>query len=119
MNTGYDMQQVLAIDLPMQTLGASTDQDLAFYQQVTQKIAALPGVEGVSMGSFTPWRDAGKLGSARAFRSARTASRPRTAKRIRARGFASSRRTSSTSWACRSLAGRDFTPEDRRGTQNR
>ena len=63
-NTGYDMQQVLAIDLPMQTLGVSTDQDFAFYRQVTAKVAALPGVDGVSMGSFTPWRDAGKFGGA-------------------------------------------------------
>ena len=31
-NTGYDMRQVLAIDLPMQTLGIGTAEDLAFYR---------------------------------------------------------------------------------------
>src|SRR6185436_4289183 len=62
-NTGYDMEQVLAIDLPMQTLGAVTDQDLAFYRKVTERITEMPGVEGVAMGAVTPWRDAGKLGT--------------------------------------------------------
>jgi cell division protein FtsX len=58
-NTGYEMQQVLAIDLPMQRLAQATDEEFAFYRQLTEKIAGLPGVDGVSMGSFTPWRDAG------------------------------------------------------------
>ena len=60
-NTGYDMRQVLAIDLPMQTLGSAATQDLAFYQEVTRKIGELPGVDGVSIGNFTPWRDAGTV----------------------------------------------------------
>ena len=53
-NTGYNMRQVLAIDLPMQTLGMASDKDLAFYQEVTRKVSELPGVAGVSMGNFTP-----------------------------------------------------------------
>jgi hypothetical protein len=63
-NTGYNMRQVLAIDLPQATLGVATDQDLAFFQEVTRKIKELPGVDGVSLGSFTPWRDAGRFGGA-------------------------------------------------------
>jgi hypothetical protein len=51
-NTGYDMEQVLAIDVPMQRLGQATDQDFAFYRQVTQKISELPGVEGRVDGRF-------------------------------------------------------------------
>jgi len=38
-NTGIDMEQVLAIDVPMPRLGQATDQDFAFYRQVTQKIS--------------------------------------------------------------------------------
>ena len=112
-NTGYDMQQVLAIDLPMRTLGAGRPEDLAFYQQVTQKIAALPGVEGVSMGAVTPWRDAGKLGSvpfgADGFTPADGEDNPRARIRIVAPDFFNV-------MGVPLLAGRDFTPEDRRGT---
>ena len=112
-NTGYDMQQVLAIDLPMQTLGAGRPEDLAFYQQVTQKIAALPGVEGVSMGAVTPWRDAGKLGSipfgADGFAPADGEDNPRARIRIVSPDFFNV-------MGVPLLAGRDFTPEDRRGT---
>ena len=33
-----------------------------FYQEATRRIGELPGVEGVAVGSFVPWRDAGSLG---------------------------------------------------------
>ena len=111
--------------------------DLAFYQEVTRRIAALPGVEGVSIGSFTPWRDAGRFGAGRLVRRRRL-SRPPMAKTIRARGCGSSRPASSTSSACRcspaatsrltiaaARAGRDREPErraaavpERRGAQS-
>jgi putative ABC transport system permease protein len=115
-NTGYDMQQVLAIDLPMQTLGISKPEDLAFYQQVTQKTAALPGVEGVSMGNFTPWRDAGRFGGAAGigfgadgFTPADGEENPRARLRVVAPDFFHV-------LGVPLIDGRDFTPEDRRGT---
>jgi hypothetical protein len=33
---------------------------MAFYKEVTQRVSKLPGVEGVALGSFVPWRDAGR-----------------------------------------------------------
>src|SRR5207247_2175385 len=33
-----------------------------FYQEATRRISALSGVEGVAVGSFVPWRDAGTFG---------------------------------------------------------
>ncbi|HUQ87893.1 MAG TPA: ADOP family duplicated permease [Vicinamibacterales bacterium] len=117
-NTGYDMQQVLAIDLPMQALGIGRPEDLAFYQQVTQKIAELPGVEGVSMGSFTPWRDAGKFGGAAGitfgadgFTPADGEDNPRARLRIVAPDFFHV-------LGVPMIGGRDFTPEDRRGSES-
>ncbi len=116
-NTGYDMEQVLAIDLPMRSLGMGTDEDLAFFRQVTEKIAALPGVDGVSMGSFTPWRDAGKFGSAAGitfgadgFTPANGEENPRARLRIVAPDFFHV-------MGVPLLDGRDFTPEDRRGAE--
>jgi putative ABC transport system permease protein len=61
-HTGYEMRQVLAIDLPMQTLGLGSAADIAFYQEVTSRVRELPGVESASMGNFVPWRDRGTFG---------------------------------------------------------
>ena len=116
-NTGYNMQQVLAIDLPMQTLGAASDRDFAFYQEVTRQIGELPGVAGVSMGSFTPWRDAGRFGAAAGvgfgadgYTTANGEENPRARFRIVAPNFFNV-------VGVPMLAGRDFNADDRRGNE--
>jgi predicted permease len=110
-NTGYDMEQVLAIDLPMRALAQISDKDLAFFRLVTERIGQLPGVEAVSMGAVTPWRDAGKLGSvpfgADGFTPANGEENPRARIRIVAPDFFNV-------MGVPLLAGRDFTPDDRR-----
>ena len=58
-NTGYNMRQVLALDLPTPSLAAMDAQEIGLLQEVTRRIGELPGVEGVALGSFVPWRDAG------------------------------------------------------------
>ncbi len=60
-DTGYNMRQVLAIDLPMSSLTGLNAQELAFYQEVTRRVDELPRVEGVALGTFVPWRDAGSF----------------------------------------------------------
>ena len=77
--------------------------------------ASCPEVEGVAIGSFVPWRDAGSGSSVSC--SPSKATRPRTAKRIRARGSASSRRDFFAVLGVPMLAGREFTDEDRRGSE--
>jgi predicted permease len=113
-NTGYDMERVLAIDLPTPAL-APTDDDLAFYRKVTQQIAEMPGVDGVSMGAVTPWRDAGKLGNipfgADGFTPENGEENPRARVRMVAPDFFNV-------MGVPLLAGRDFTPEDRRGAKD-
>ena len=61
-DTGYDTGQVLAFDLPTAGVGIDDAGELATYREMTRRIAALPGVEGASLGSVVPWRDAGRLG---------------------------------------------------------
>ena len=115
--TGYDMRQVLAIDLPMQTLGVGTKEDIAFYNELTRRIEEIPGVDGVSMGSFVPWRDAGKFGSpagvhfaAEGFTPADGEENPRARLRIVAPNFFKV-------IGVPLLAGRDFTSDDRRDSE--
>ena len=116
-DTGYNMTQVLAIDLPQATPGAAGDKDFAFFSQVTEKVAALPGVEGVSMGNFTPWRDAGRFGGAAGisfgadgFTPENGEENPRARLRTVAPDFFHV-------LGVPLLHGRDFTPEDRRGAE--
>ena len=61
-NTGFRMQQVLAIDLPTAGLGLRDPQEMQLYQEMARRVAALPGVRGVALGNFVPWRDAGIQG---------------------------------------------------------
>jgi predicted permease len=56
--TGYDMRQVLAVDVPLSATGVAGPKLIDFYQEATRRISALPGVEGAAMGMFVPWRDA-------------------------------------------------------------
>jgi predicted permease len=56
-NTGFDMRQVLAIDVPPPASGAAGEATEYFFQEATRRIGALPGVEGVASGMVVPWRD--------------------------------------------------------------
>ena len=82
-DTGYNMRQVLAFDLPTSSIGIRNAQEMDFYQEVTRRIDELAGVEGVALGSFVPWRDAGQFRPASS--SPPKATRLATAKRIHTR----------------------------------
>ena len=56
-NTGYDMRQVLAIDVPPSATGVGDAATLDFFQEATRRIGELPGVQGVAAGMIVPWRD--------------------------------------------------------------
>ena len=60
-STGYDMRRVLALDVPAPRVDSST-KTVEFYQEVIRRVGQLPGVDGVAVGSFVPWRDAGSFG---------------------------------------------------------
>ena len=56
-NTGYDMRQVLAVDVPPPASGAAGEATEHFFREATRRVGALPGVEGVASGMVVPWRD--------------------------------------------------------------
>jgi putative ABC transport system permease protein len=60
--TGFDMQHVLAIDVPAMTYGKTPEQVLDFYKESIRQIDALPGVTRTAFGLVAPWRDAENFG---------------------------------------------------------
>jgi predicted permease len=112
-NTGYNMRQVLALDVPSRSLGVINAQEMDFYQEMIRRIGELPGVNGVAVGSFVPWRDAGSFGSGTPFAVEGYTpedgeENPHARLRIVSPGFFAV-------LGVPMLAGRDFTSEDRRG----
>jgi predicted permease len=113
-STGYNMTQVLAIDLPSQSLGVGSDQEMAFYQEVTRRVEAIPGVAGVALGMFVPWRDNGRMGAGvkftvDGFTPADGEENPHARFRVVGAGFFNV-------IGVPLLAGRDFNADDRRGS---
>lgn len=116
-STGYDMRHVLVFDVPTSATGAgmADTKVLNFYQQATRRIAQLPGVDGVAVGSFVPWRDAGSFGAgvpflAEGYTPADGEENPRARFRIVAPRFFDV-------VGIPLVAGRDFIDEDRAGSE--
>ncbi len=113
--TGYDMRQVLAFNIPASATGLGDAKAIAFYQEATRRISELPGVEGVAVGSFVPWRDAGDLGpgflfTVEGYTPADGEENPRGRMRMVAPRFFAV-------LGVPLVAGRDFTDDDRRGSE--
>src|SRR5262249_32349878 len=111
--TGYDMRQVLVFDLPTVSIGGGLQdgKEMDSYMEMVRRVEELPGVQGVSVGNFVPWRDAGRFGpgfqfAAEGFTAADGEENPRARLRSTAPGFFAV-------LGVPLLAGRDFTEEDR------
>jgi predicted permease len=114
-NTGYNMRQVLALDIPTSATGVGGAQEIKFYEDVTRRIAALPGVGGVAVGSFVPWRDVGTFPpgfqfTVEGYSTANGEDDPRARMRIVAPQFFAV-------LGIPLIAGRDFTSGDRMGSE--
>jgi predicted permease len=113
-NTGYNMRQVLAFDIPLPATGLGNAQVLDFYEEATRRIGALPGVAGVAVGSTVPWRDAGALPrlqfTVEGYAPANGEENPHARIRVAAPGFFAV-------VGVPMLAGRDFTEADRDGSE--
>jgi predicted permease len=59
-NTGVLTRQVLAFDIPWFSLGDVQQGGPDLYRDLTERVARLPGVDGVSGGLYVPWRDSGR-----------------------------------------------------------
>jgi putative ABC transport system permease protein len=60
--TGFDMHNVLAVNVPVVSYGRTPEQTQQFYREAVRQISALPGVDRVAVGTAVPWRDKGIYG---------------------------------------------------------
>ena len=98
-NTGYDMRQVLALDVPALVTGLGDAKAIGFYQEATGASPSWTASRASPSEASSP--GATRARSVPASSSRSKATRRRTAKRIRTRGCASSRPASSPCSACR------------------
>jgi putative ABC transport system permease protein len=60
--TGIDTRRVLAINVPVLSLGRTDEQVVTFYKEAIRRVKELPGVDGVALGNLTPWREGDSFG---------------------------------------------------------
>ncbi len=111
--TGFDTRHVLTVNLPVLEYGKTPDQVLNFYKEVIRRVTSLPGVDGVALGTFLPWKDGGKFGpgfefSADGHVKAAGEENPRARFRTVSPGYFAS-------VGVPIIAGRDFNDNDRKG----
>src|SRR2546427_6733704 len=116
-NTGLNMRQELAFDIPTSATGAGIGDAklINFYRETTRRIGRLSGVEGVALGMFVPWRDAGSFGpgvqfTVEGYTPADGEENPRARFRVVSPHFFAV-------LGIPMLAGRDFTDDDRAGSE--
>jgi predicted permease len=113
--TGIDTRHVLAMNVPVMEYGKAPDQVVNFYKESIRQIRALPGVDGVAMGTTVPWRDAGEFGPGFQFSfdghvRAPGEEDPRAQLRSVSPGFFAA-------LGVPLVAGRDFNDNDRKGSE--
>jgi hypothetical protein len=101
------------LNVPVLSFERPPDQVAVFYKEAMTRIAQLPGVERVAVGTIVPWRDAGAFGpgfqfSAQGYAKADGEEDPRARFRTVSPGFFAA-------LGVPIVAGRDFTDADRRG----
>jgi putative ABC transport system permease protein len=111
-DTGIDTRRVLSLNVPVISYGKSDGQVLDFYKEALRRVKQLPGVDGVSLGMLTPWREGGSFGpglqfAAEGYAKASKEDDPRGQFRIISPGFFAS-------LGVPLLAGRDFDDRDRK-----
>jgi putative ABC transport system permease protein len=110
--TGFEMQRVLAIHVPIVSFSRPPEQVAAFYKEILRRVSELPGVERAAVGTIVPWRDAGGFGPGFQFSAEGYARAPgeedqRARFRTVSPGFFQA-------LGVPLIAGRDFTDADRR-----
>ena len=113
--TGFNMRNVLALNVPIVSYSRPPQQIAAFYSEAMRRIAQLPGVERVAVGTIVPWRDGGTFGpgfqfSVEGYAKADGEEDPRARFRTVSPGFFAS-------LGVPIVAGRDFTEADRRESE--
>jgi putative ABC transport system permease protein len=111
--TGFDMRNVLALNVPIVSYTRAPEQIVGFYREAMRRIKELPGVEGVAVGTNVPWRDTGFFMAqfaAEGYVKANGEEDPRARFRNVSPGFFAS-------LGVPIIAGRDFNESDRRESE--
>jgi predicted permease len=113
--TGFNLRNVLALNVPVVSFQRPPEQIAILYKEAIRRIAELPGVERVAVGTTVPWRDAGNFGpgfqfTAEGYARADGEEDPRARFRTVSPGFFAA-------LGVPILAGRDFTEADRRDAE--
>jgi predicted permease len=115
--TGFEMRNVLAINVPITSYERGLEPIVDFYRQAMRRVSELPGVTHVAVGTAVPWRDAGPLGgtfalsfSVEGYAKADGEEDPRAGFRSISPGFFAS-------IGVPIAAGRDFTDDDRASSE--
>jgi predicted permease len=113
--TGFEMQKVLAVNVPVISYERDPKDLALFYREAMRRIAELPGVERVAVGTAVPWRDAGIFGpgfqfSVEGYAKADGEEDPRARFRTVSPGFFEA-------LGVPIIAGRDFNDADRHDTE--
>jgi predicted permease len=114
-NTGMNMRNVLALNVPIVSYSRPPAQIAQFYREALRRIGEIPGVERVAVGTIVPWRDAGTFGpgfqfSVEGYAKANGEEDPRGRFRTVSPGFFAS-------LGVPIIAGRDFSDADRRDAE--
>jgi putative ABC transport system permease protein len=113
--TGYNLSNVLTLNVPVMSYGRTPDQVTAFYKEMLRRITAVAGVERVAIGTQIPWREAGSFGpgfqfSVEGYNKADGEEDPRGRFRTVSSGFFAS-------VGVPLVEGRDFNDADRKGAE--
>ena len=114
-NTGLDTRRVLAINVPIMSYGRTSNQVVDFYKEAMRRVTQLPGVDGVALGTLTPWREGRGFGpgfqfTVEGYTRAASEDDPRGQFRIVSPGFFAA-------LGSPIIAGRDFNELDRKGSE--
>src|SRR5687768_1689245 len=113
--TGFNTRNVLALNVPVLSFERPPDQVAILYKEAMNRIAQLPGVERVAVGTIVPWRDAGGFGpgflfSVEGYAKANGEEDPRGRFRTVSPGFFAA-------LGVPIIAGRDFSDADRKDAE--
>jgi putative ABC transport system permease protein len=112
-HTGFNTRNVLALNVPIVSYERKPEEVAVFYREAMRRIAELPGVERVAVGTAVPWRDAGFFAAqftVEGYAKANGEEDPRSRFRTVSPGFFAA-------LGVPIIAGRDFTDADRRGEE--
>jgi predicted permease len=107
--TGFDMRNVLAVNVPIVSYTRAPQEIAKFYRELMRRTSQLPGVEHVAIGTAVPWRDRGFFSAqftVEGYAKANGEEDPRARFRTVSTGFFKT-------LGVPLIAGRDFTEADR------